>query len=75
MNQRGKVFMELPEDVAHSPIIRILEAQKVVVLPSFGKVKKDEPVKEVPKEVPSAKDVSGVAQAIPAPQRRTRGQG
>jgi hypothetical protein len=69
--------MELPEDVAHSPIIRILEAQKVVVLPSFGKVKKDEPVTEVPpvKEVPSAKDVSGVAQAIPAPQRRTRGQG
>ena len=38
VNQQGKVREELPDEVAYGSVIKRLEAQGVVVLPSFGKV-------------------------------------
>ena len=46
VNQQGKVREELPDEVAYGSVVRRLEAQGVVVLPSFGKVKNATPSKE-----------------------------
>ena len=63
VNQQGKVREELPDEVGYGSVVRRLEAQGVVVLPSFGKSKTVEPVKE------------SVAKSIPAPQKKNRGKG
>jgi len=48
VNQQGKIREELPDEVGYGSIIRRLEAQGVVVLPSFGKAKNATPSKESP---------------------------
>ena len=63
VNQQGKIREELPDAVGYGSVIRRLEAQEVVILPSFGKVKNTEPDKEE------------TSKSILAPQKKNRGKG
>ena len=38
VNQQGQVREELPNDVAYGSVVKRLETQRAVTLPSFGKV-------------------------------------
>jgi len=58
VNNQGKVLEELPDGVGYGSVIRRLEAQGVVVLPSFGKAKNATPSKESARVAPSASPTS-----------------
>ena len=51
VNQFGNTREELPDDVAYGSVVKRLEKQGAVTLPSFGKVgeKHDTPSKESPR--------------------------